>query len=202
MRTDKDNLAGMQYNFNIPPEFISYLENIIFIGIEPPKDRHQYFYKMGYNDSNQTNHIGETGNLIQLENEEPMDDSVDEFVNPNLPENEEPMDGNVDNSIQLERARVIQQTIPNSNDLAALRLKNIAALRLKHLAALRLKHLAALRLKHLAARGLLNDQAAGGLNDQAAGGLNEQVAKGFDDQASSGLDGPAATGGLNDQVAT
>ncbi|GBM63454.1 hypothetical protein AVEN_10190-1 [Araneus ventricosus] len=69
MRTGQKDLAGMQYNFKIPPQFIRYLENIIFIGIDPPKDRLQYFYKMGYDDPNQ--------------NEEPMEESVAEPKNPN-----------------------------------------------------------------------------------------------------------------------
>ncbi|GBL91139.1 hypothetical protein AVEN_13940-1 [Araneus ventricosus] len=68
MRTGQKDLAGMQYNFNIPPQFIRYLENIIFIGIDPPKDRLDYFYKMGYDDPNQ--------------NEEPMEESVAEPKNP------------------------------------------------------------------------------------------------------------------------
>ncbi|GBN77114.1 hypothetical protein AVEN_158035-1 [Araneus ventricosus] len=45
MRTGQEDLAGMKYNFNIPPQFIRYLENIIFMGIDPRKIDFSTFIK-------------------------------------------------------------------------------------------------------------------------------------------------------------
>ncbi|GBN77113.1 hypothetical protein AVEN_158034-1 [Araneus ventricosus] len=97
MKTKKGYLDGMLYNFDIPLKFIKYLQNIIFIGIEPQKDRLEYFYKIGYNDSTQTE------DLIQLDSGDPTDNNVHESGNQTRRKmrNEEPIDDTVNESVNL-----------------------------------------------------------------------------------------------------
>ncbi|GBL91140.1 hypothetical protein AVEN_13941-1 [Araneus ventricosus] len=231
MKTKKGYLDGMLYNFDIPLKFVEYLQNIIFIGIEPQKDRLECFYKMEYNDSTQTedliqrdsgdptdNNVHESGNQTRqkIRNEEPMDDTVNESVNQIQPERRNEVPGNT-----LERATVIQQNIANLNQQQIPVLNNPIAggfniendiTKFDDLDVSKLWHTAALRLKRLHDRGIISEEAVGsGLNDPNAAVLNAQAtaelnypnaAGGFDGEATAEFNNENATGFDDPNAAT
>ncbi|GBM63456.1 hypothetical protein AVEN_10191-1 [Araneus ventricosus] len=222
MKTKKGYLDGMLYNFDIPLKFVEYLQNIIFIGIEPQKDRLECFYKMEYNDSTQTedliqldsgnpmdNNVHKSGNQTRTKmgNEEPMDDTVNESVNQIQPERRNEELGNT-----LERATVIQQNSANlnqqqipvlNNPIAGgfniendnTKLKNLDVSNLRHPTVSKLKKLDDSNLKHTAALRLKYLHANGIISEEAiAEKLNDPNATGFNTQATAVLNYPNATG--------